>query len=144
MKRLVVGVALVGCLIAGALLVWLHIGSALPTVTIDGSVLHVAIADTQATQEKGLGGRTGLAPDEGMLFVFPRDGQYAFWMKDMQFPIDITWIAADHTIIYMAQNVSPDTYPHTFAPDANARYVLETASGYMSAHHVKKGDLVRF
>ena len=47
-------------------------------ISIHGEMIHVDVADTQALRELGLGGRAGLAPQTGMLFVFPTDGHYAF------------------------------------------------------------------
>ena len=40
------------------------------TVSISGSVFRVDIVDTEETRQKGLGGRSSLGKDEGMLFVF--------------------------------------------------------------------------
>jgi uncharacterized membrane protein (UPF0127 family) len=117
--------------------------SSLRTVILDGQTIHVSIADTDALRQLGLGGRAGLAPDEGMLFIFPRDGIYAFWMKDMRFSIDMIWLADDGSIVYMAQNVSPDTYPKDFVPSAPARYVLELPAGYAKTHDVKIGDFAQ-
>jgi len=111
-----------------------------PVVLLDGRTVHVTVADTESARELGLGGRSGLAPDEGMLFVFPRDGRYAFWMKDMSFSIDIIWLAADGTVVHIEQAISPATYPETFAPETPARYVLELPAGYAKAYTVKVGD----
>lgn len=108
-----------------------------------GESIRVSIADTDATREKGLGGRSGLASDEGMLFIFPKDGIYAFWMKDMQFSIDIVWLSAEGRVVYIAQNVSPSTYPRDFVPESPARYVLELPAGYCLSHGVQVGDIVR-
>jgi uncharacterized membrane protein (UPF0127 family) len=116
--------------------------SALRTVQLDGQTIRVSIADTEASRELGLGGRTGLAPDEGMLFIFPQDGVYAFWMKDMKFSIDMIWISSSGTVTYMAQNVSPDTFPKDFGPGTPARYVLELPAGWANAHGVRVGDSV--
>ncbi len=110
-----------------------------PVAIVGGTLVRLAIADTPAERELGLGGRTALAPDEGMLFVFPQDGRYSFWMKDMHFAIDIVWIAADGTVIFVAPSVSPDTYPHAFTPPTAARYVLELPAGFMEAHGVMRG-----
>ena len=110
-------------------------------VKIGDTIVRATIADTPAAQEKGLGGRTYLASDEGMLFIFPRDGEYAFWMKDMHFSIDIIWISADGRIVYIAPNVSPATYPEDFVPPAPARYVLEVPAGFADLHGVKVGDI---
>lgn len=112
-----------------------------PIVTLDGSVVHVIIADTEATQERGLGGRNGLAPNEGMLFVFPSDGIYPFWMKDTLFSIDIIWLDIHGTIVDMRTNVSPESYPEVFTPTASARYVLEVSAGYVLEHNIKIGDI---
>ena len=110
------------------------------SVILDGKTISVSIADTEAAREKGLGGRTSLGLDEGMLFVFPKEGKYAFWMKDMRFAIDIVWLSKDGTIIYMKENVSPNTYPASFAPATPAMYVLELPAGYVGSHGVKVGD----
>ncbi len=115
----------------------------LQEVTLDGQLIHVTVADTPAARAQGLGGRGGLAYDEGMLFVFDQDGKYSFWMKDMFFSIDMLWLDADGRIVYMAQSVSPQTYPETFTPDTPARYVLELPAGYAAANHVQVGDQVQ-
>lgn len=114
------------------------------TVQIGGKIIRVTVADTPEARQEGLGGRNGLAPDEGMLFIFPEDGKYGFWMKNMKFPIDILWLSAGGEVIHMAQNVSPDTYPRVFTPETPARYVLELPAGYAKAYTVEVGDEVRF
>ena len=118
--------------------------SASSTVQVGGKTVRVTVADTPETRQKGLGGRNGLASDEGMLFIFPEDGKYGFWMKNMKFPIDILWLSGTRRVVYMAQNVSPDTYPEVFAPTTPARYVLELPAGYAKAYTVDVGDEVRF
>lgn len=122
----------------------------LRTIELKEQTIRVSVADTESTRGQGLSGRPGLAADEGMLFIFPQDGEYAFWMKDMRFAIDILWLSADPSnpsgqavVVYMAQNVSPDTYPQSFRSDVPARYVLELPAGYAKAHMVSIGDIVR-
>lgn len=113
------------------------------TIELKGQVIQVSVADTESSRRQGLSGRAGLEPDEGMLFVFPEDGIHGFWMKDMRFSIDILWLSASGSIVYMAQNISPDTYPQNFSPDTPARYVLELSAGYVEEHAVSIGDIVR-
>ena len=62
--------------------------------------LNIEISDTKAKREQGLSGKEGLAENEGMLFVFEKEGYYGFWMKDMNFPIDIAWLDKNKKIIY--------------------------------------------
>jgi hypothetical protein len=114
------------------------------TIVIDGEDIHVAIADTPALQELGLGNRNGLPDGEGMLFVFTTDSEEAFWMKDMHFSIDMIWISVQGNIVYLAQDISPDTYPENFVPTSPARYVLELPAGYAQAHGFKVGDAALF
>lgn len=113
------------------------------TIDLNEFAIRVSIADTRAGREQGLSGREGLASDEGMLFVFPEDGLYPFWMKDMRFSIDIIWISHDGFITNIAENVSPTTYPESFTPDTPARYVLELPAGWVSSHGVRLGSLVK-
>jgi len=126
--------------------------SASSTVRIGGETLRVTVAATEMTRKQGLSGRAGLENDEGMLFVFPRDGKYSFWMKDMRFSIDIIWISASDRpsrdgsaggrIVYIAPDVSPATYPEDFVSPTPARYVLEVPAGFTGAHGVRVGDIV--
>ena len=66
----------------------------LPTnkVTIGNTIFSVEVASTTIEQARGLSGRAGLKNNEGMLFLFNSAGVQNFWMKDMNFPIDIIWI----------------------------------------------------
>ena len=48
--------------------------------------------------------RNKLKEDEGMLFVFDHSDKYSFWMKDMNFPIDIIWIGEDLQIVFIKKN----------------------------------------
>jgi uncharacterized membrane protein (UPF0127 family) len=95
---------------------------------------------TEATQERGLSGRDSLPPNTGMLFVFKEPAAYQFWMKDMKFPIDIIWFAADQTITYIKQNATPDSYPTIFEPPYLSLYVLEVPAGFAEAHGLNIGD----
>jgi len=130
-------------LVVAGYLVYERTHQGLRPLTIDGNTIYVSVAATEASREQGLSGRESLAPDQGMLFIFPTEGAYPFWMKDMRFAIDMIWIANNGTIIYIQGDVVPATYPNTFQPkSALARYVLELPAGYAIAHNIKVGDKV--
>ena len=95
--------------------------------------------ETPQAQELGLGGRTTIPDNYGMLFVFPTLEKYGFWMKDMKVAIDMLWIADDGTVVTLLENVSPATYPSVFYPDLPVKYVLETRAGYAHAYGITKG-----
>ena len=113
------------------------------TIQLAGQELRVSVVSTPETRAKGLGGRTGLASDEGMLFAFDTDAKYRFWMKDMLFPIDILWLSGTGEVVDMRKNVSPATYPEVFTPNSPARYVLELPAWFVRDNNVAIGDIVK-
>ena len=50
-------------------------------IMIAGVFLTVELAETAASQEKGLSGRFSLLRDHGMLFVFDHEDYWGFWMR---------------------------------------------------------------
>ncbi len=107
-------------------------------------VLTVELANSVAEQAQGLSDRPSLAPDRGMLFTFATDTMPSFWMKDMNFPIDMIWLSAAGEIKDLDTNVSTSTYPQTFAPKTPVRYVLEVNANYAREHNLNLGDFIHF
>ena len=118
--------------------------SDLREIQLDGQSIHVSIADTEASRQLGLGGRDGLAPNEGMLFIFPADGIFSFWMKDMKFAIDIIWLDENMKVTYIKKNAEPSSYPETYYSGDEAKYVLEVNAGFSDINNLKAGDGVEF
>lgn len=114
------------------------------TLKIGGVTLNIEVADTNIKRELGLSGREGLQENEGLLFIFDKEGSYGFWMKDMSFAIDIAWLDKNKKIIYIKSDVSLATYPEVFSPTAPALYVLEVNSRFFENHQIKIGDLAEF
>ncbi|HUY05225.1 MAG TPA: DUF192 domain-containing protein [Candidatus Paceibacterota bacterium] len=110
-----------------------------PAAEFGGVSLNIEYATTTAARERGLGGRTSIPSDYGMLFVFPKDGLYGFWMKDTLVPLDMFWLNAQGQVVFIAEDVLPSSFPHVFYPSAPARYVLETAAGFAAAHSIITG-----
>jgi len=119
------------------------------TVTIGDARIDAELARTSAEKQLGLGGRTGLAPDTGMLFVFDEPDRHLFWMLDMQFALDFVWIRDDRVV-----DLTPDVPPpppdvdagsgllRQVSPRAPAVLVLEVAAGTIAKHGWKIGDAV--
>ena len=123
----------------------------LPSAAAPYSVLHapsadfrILIASTSAVRQQGLSGRISMASDEGLLFIFPEAGEYGFWMKDMNFPIDIVWIDADRKVVGISENVAPESYPENFYPPKTILYVLELNAGAVKKAGLKVGSVVGF
>lgn len=113
---------------------------ALPSTGVFGGVtIRMEYATDEASRELGLGKRASVPEDYGMLFAFPRDAFYGFWMKDTLVPLDMFWLDSKGQVVYIAEDVATSTYPHVFYPSAPARYVLETAAGFARAHDIVVG-----
>lgn len=121
------------------------VGLIMPPLALIGDELVVLeVVKTPAQQERGLSNRTAIPKNYGMLFAFPDDGTYSFWMKDMLVPIDMFWLAKDGTVVHVERGVVPDTFPNSFVNDTPARYVLETRSGVAAIHNIEEGSTIRF
>jgi uncharacterized membrane protein (UPF0127 family) len=110
------------------------------SVFIGGQPYTLEVADTEGKRTQGLGNREGLCSTCGMLFLFEGPGRYAFWMKDMHFPLDIIWLLGDR-VVAIERGVQPD-YPGVFHPDAFADRVLELPAS--AGQSLNVGDVVRF
>jgi uncharacterized membrane protein (UPF0127 family) len=111
----------------------------------DETAVSIDIADTEPVRERGLMFRERLAPNEGMIFVFPQSGYYPFWMKNTLIPLDMLWLDGSGRIVSIARSVPPckaDPCP-SYPPDANASYVIEVVSGFSREHGLKVGDVVK-
>jgi uncharacterized membrane protein (UPF0127 family) len=113
-------------------------------VKIGGTSVKVDLALTREEQAEGLSGRNGLKENEGMLFIFETPDTYNFWMKDMNFAIDMIWLNEGKEIIYIKKDARPESYPAVYGPEENAKYVLEVASGFSEKNNLKVGDTALF
>lgn len=128
--------------------------SATKTITVGSKVINIEVVDTPDKRAQGLSGRTELAADTGMLFVFGTEGDApkkdttpSFWMKDMKMAIDIIWIN-DDKVVKIDKNVpiptdgTPDNKLPTYSPGQPIDYVLEVTSGFLDLNNIKVGDAV--
>jgi uncharacterized membrane protein (UPF0127 family) len=113
-------------------------------VRIGGESIRVELATTPREQALGLSGRDSLGEQEGMLFIFDKPGEYLFWMKGMNFPIDIIWIDEYGEVIYIKKEAQPESYLETYGPEEEAKYVLEVVAGFSDKNKIDIGDRARF
>ena len=112
------------------------------TAILGMKIIELEIADTEESRTLGLSGREKLEEDTGLLFVFEKPGYWGFWMKDMNFPIDIIWLDQNFRIISIKSNVIPESYPEIFYPDALTSYVLEVNAGVVVKEGIKVNDTI--
>ncbi|MCL4400115.1 DUF192 domain-containing protein [Patescibacteria group bacterium] len=115
-------------------------------IKINDQYITADVVKTEAARDKGLGGRSELGINEGMLFIFNKAEAYGFWMKGMEIPIDIVWIYKG-IIVGFNENVNPepgvsDDKLKVYYPPQPVDQVLELRSGRISLLKAKIGDNV--
>lgn len=127
--------------LAGSFLyAWLNYQSC-PLRLAQGCV-NLRYARTEAQREQGLSGTSQLPANQGMLFVFDQDGQPCFWMKDMNYNLDIVWLNQQKQIVKITANAAPADYPDRYCPEQPSRYVLEMTAGAVARNGLTVGQSI--
>lgn len=117
-------------------------------VVIHGQAVEVEIADEPHEWSAGLSNRESIDNHSGMLFLFPKKQVQAFWMKDMNFDIDLLWISGQK-IVGMQKNMPVATttdggsLPRYVSPEPIDK-VLEVKAGTVDNLQLKLEDQVEF
>ncbi len=123
-------------------------GNGLATVsTSDGITIFAEIADSPHTRAKGLMFRQSMAPDHGMLFLFPKPSEPAFWMKNTLISLDILWVDETGIIIHIESKVpictrKDDGCPRYRAPSKSLQ-VLELNAGMAEKFDLTVGQQLK-
>lgn len=104
--------------------------------------LWVEVARTDEERARGLMGRTSLGRDEGMVFIFEREGVHGFWMKNTLLPLSIAFIDKEGKIVWIT-DMEPLALS-THDPPRPVLYALEMNKGWFAKNGIKVGDVVRF
>jgi hypothetical protein len=112
-------------------------------ITIGNALVQASVADSLPERIQGLSGTPYIPNGVVKLFVFDSAGEQPMWMKDMQYPIDILWLDDAGVIVHIEKEVSPETYPKSFASPKPARYVIEAKADFVASSSIKVGDEVK-
>ncbi len=113
-------------------------------IQLKNKTLKVEVVNTTASTEQGLSARTRIDSD-GMLFVFNEVGIQRFWMKQMQFNLDLIWLK-DLQVVDISENVPKPLPTQTeqqlpvYMPRAAVNEVLEVPAGTAQTWQLKVGD----
>ena len=140
-RKLIKSVLIVIAVVVGvAALLW-QMNNQHQVLQLHGNTYHMTVLRTPDELTRGLSGSSSLGQDQAMLFVFPQDDEWAMWMKDMNYPIDMVWLDSNREVVYLVKDAQPSSYPKTqFKPDEKARYVIELASGTIERTGIAIGD----
>ncbi len=124
-------------------------------VVIAGETFRLELAVTEKSRARGLGGRTTIDADGGMLFVFRHARQRTFWMKDCRFDIDVMFLddRGRITAVHRMKKQPPraddesvaayeDRLKH-YPSRGPARFVIELKTGSIDRLKVKPGQTIK-
>lgn len=147
--KIVLGLLIIAIIIFVVLLMYGNIKnipfvSPQKTITIRNQTFTVSIASSMQEQEKGLSDRASLPQNQGMYFPFSSPGFYAFWMKDMKFPLDIIFINNGKVVtVYKDLQPGVGNNPPIYKPYQPANAVLEINAGLANKYTISHGDIVK-
>jgi uncharacterized membrane protein (UPF0127 family) len=118
---------------------------------LNDKIFSFEIVNSDASRIQGLSGRDEIGAD-GMLFIFPRPGYHAIWMKKMRFALDLIWFDQDGRVIDLDHNVlPPDEKESTSAnagilpvykPKQPAGMVLEVPAGFINGQAISLNNQI--
>jgi uncharacterized membrane protein (UPF0127 family) len=100
---------------------------------------YLEVASTPKQREIGLSNRESVCSNCGMLFVFPKEANRSFWMKDTLIPLDMIWLDKNYKIVKIAtilETNSEKTYK------GKAKYVIELNANEVFRRDLKVGDSI--
>lgn len=111
-------------------------------ISVGAVPFQVELAQTAAERQRGLMFRSHLAEDHGMLFIQPKAGPVAFWMKNTYIPLDLLYFDGEGQLLQIHADVPPcrsDPCPLYISGEA-IKYILEINGGSAKRLDLKVGD----
>jgi uncharacterized membrane protein (UPF0127 family) len=102
---------------------------------------QVEIADTPLETSRGLMFRPEIAPDFGMLFLFPESSERSFYMRNTCASLDIIFVRANGEIASIVRRATPYSL-RSLPSNGPVQAVLELAGGRAAELGVAPGDKV--
>lgn len=99
--------------------------------------IEAEVAADQPNRMQGLMHRKSMAPNQGMLFVFPFPERHCMWMRNTFLPLSVAFLD-DQGKILNIEDMKPQTETSHCAI-APARFALEMNRGWFSDKGLKAG-----
>lgn len=103
--------------------------------------IEAEVAATDAHRQQGLMHRQALAPQHGMLFVFPQPNTYCMWMRNTLIPLSVAFLDNDGRIINI-EDMQPESEQNHCARQP-ATYALEMNRGWFARRGIAPGMALR-
>ena len=119
-----------------------------PITLPGGQVLHVEMEISNFELLRGLMYRTSLAPDRGMLFVYPKPDHYQSWMYQTLIPLDIIWMDSNRRIVALDENAQPCKTQASKCPKYGGKqisaFALEIGAGMARKFGLQLGQIIQW
>jgi uncharacterized protein len=131
------------CLLAALALTPIVRGDPLLTypLKIKGHALRVELARSEEEKRTGLMYRKQLGENNGMVFVYEREGRWAMWMKNTYIPLSVAFMDRSGKILNI-EDMEPLTL-ESHESAGPAVYALEMNRGWFARNGIKPGDRVQ-
>jgi len=124
------------------------------TVNISGHTFHLEVVRDEDSRLQGMQGRTVIAEDEGMLFIFPDSQIRSFWMGHCLVDIDLIFLnhRSRITAIHHMKAAPPQREdeseaaykarsPHYWS-NSPAQFAIEVKSGWLDRMNLHLDDRI--
>ncbi len=130
-RRLLLGAALLASALAQA--------QPMPRIELTAGFhrIEAEVAANNPDRMQGLMNRRSMAPNQGMLFVFPQAARHCMWMRNTYLPLSVAFLDDDGRILNI-EDMAPQTETSHCA-SAAARFALEMNQGWFAGKGVKAG-----
>ena len=99
--------------------------------------IEAEVAATSESRQTGMMQRTIMAPQRGMLFVFPEVSAHCMWMRNTLLPLSVAFLDEKGRIINI-EDMQPKTDDNHCASKP-ARYALEMNLGWFKSRGLSAG-----
>jgi len=97
---------------------------------------------------RGMMFRTQLAPDRGMLFVYPKPNRYQMFMYQTYIPLDIIFMDSNRNIVDIVENAPPCKTQASKCPKYGgatfSSYALEMGAGMVKKYGLHLGQTLQW
>ena len=115
---------------------------------VDGSksqIFKLDVARSEAERHKGLMFvKPGeLAPNRGMIFVYPEDSDHKMWMRNTYLSLDMLFLNTDNKVVGVLEHV-PILNEEIRGVSQPSRYVIELNAGTIKRNKISVGSVARY
>lgn len=105
------------------------------------SKIDIEIAEDDEARGQGLMYRSKMLESQGMLFIFDREQQQSFWMRNTPISLDMIFVNRENEIVKIHKNTTPFS-ESSYATLKPALFVVEVVAGYTDKYGIKEGDKI--